>query len=150
MVDRQDVQNLFDNIQEQDLEECFAAFGLKDKKAIMEAQYNAFQTLEYSEPIYRDGKLCAIIGYKKLFIDEYECLSLTALTTKEIIKRKFDYFKQAVKFVNKAKQMCNKLLFCTLSSYKEALSMNKRLGFKHYRDIMINGNKFEIDMLGVN
>lgn len=149
MVDRQDVQNLFDNIQEQDLEECFAASGLKDKNAVMEAEYNAFQTLEYAEPIYRDGKLCAIIGHKKLFIDGFEAMALIVITTKEIIKRKLDYFKQAIKFVNNAKKKCDKLLFCTLSSYKEALSMNKRLGFKHYRDIMINGKKFEIDMFGV-
>ena len=32
MVDKQDVINLFENIQEQDLEECFAASGLKDKE----------------------------------------------------------------------------------------------------------------------
>lgn len=149
MVDKQDVINLFENIQEQDLEECFAASGLKDKDAVMEAEYNAFQTLEYSEPIYRDGKLCAIVGFKKLFIDEHEAMAIIVLTTKEIVKRKFDYFRQAIKLVNKAKKVCSKLLFCTLSSYKEALSMNKRLGFKHYRDIEINGRKFEIDMLGV-
>lgn len=149
MVTKQDVINLFNNIQEQDLEECLVASGLRDINALTDAEYNVMQTMEYSEPIYREGKLCAIIGYRHIFIDDHKCLALIALTTKEIVKRKFDYFRQAVKFVNKAKKVCSKLLFCTLSSYKEALSMNKRLGFKHYRDIMINDRKFEIDMLGV-
>lgn len=149
MVGRQDVINLFENIQEQDLEECFARTNVTDMHSLIDAVYNIVLTLDFSSAVYRDGKICAIVGYKKIYIDNHECLDMITLTTKEIVKRKFDYFRQAIKLVNKAKKVCSKLLFCTLSSYKEALSMNKRLGFKHYRDIEINGRKFEIDMLGV-
>lgn len=149
MVVKQDIINLYNNIQEQDLQECIAASGLTNIQSLIDAEYNIVKTFDYSNAIYRDNKLCAIIGYKKLYIDNHKCLALMALTTKEIIHRKIDYYKEAIKFINKAKKVCNKLLFCTISSYKEALSMNKRLGFKYYREIMINGNKFEIDMLGV-
>jgi len=149
MVVKQDVINLFNNIQEKDLEECLVSSGLKDINALIEAEYNIMKTQDYCEPIYRDNKICAIIGYKKYTLEGQDYLVLTALTAKEIRHRKLDYFKQAIKFVNKAKKVCSKLLFCTLASYKEALSMNKRLGFKHYSDIMINDRKFEIDMLGV-
>lgn len=149
MVDKQDVIKLFENIQEQDLEECKAISGIKDIHSLIEYVYNIMKTLDYCEPVYKNNKICAIVGYKKHIIKEQNFVSLTALTTKEIINRKIEYFKQAIKFVNRAKKVCSKLLFCTLSSYKEALSMNKRLGFKYYRDIEINGRKFEIDMLGV-
>lgn len=150
MVDRQDVQNLFDNIQEQDLNECMAVSGIKNKESLVDAEYNMINTFDYSQTFYKNNKLLAIVGYKKMFMDKKKFLFLFALTTKEIKHNHMTYYKEAVKFINRAKKEGLDLLFCTIDTYKESLNMIKRLGFKFYNTITINNKSFEISVLGVN
>ena len=150
MVDRQDVQNLFDNIQEQDLNECMTVSGITNKDSLVDIECSMMNTFDYTQAFYKNKKLLAIIGYKKIFMDGKQFLFLFALTTKEIVHNHMTYYKEAVKFINKAKKEGLDLLFCTIKTYKESLNMIKRLGFKLYNTIMINNKPFEISVLGVN
>ena len=131
------------------MNECLTVSGITNKDSLIEAEYNMINTYDYTQIFYKNNKLLAIIGYKKLFMCGKQFLCLFALTTKEIVHYPVMYYKEAVKFINRAKKEGLDLLFCTINTYKESLSMIERLGFKFYNTIMINNKPFEISVLGV-